>query len=92
MTKQTESMELALEALENHVVADSLLGGAKRAKAMAALCEALTAPKQKPVAWLTETEDGDVELFFHRVDAVRVAVGPIYPLYYGPEDENPSKG
>lgn len=41
MTKQIEAMKPALDTLENHVIGDSLLGGVKRASAIAALHDAL---------------------------------------------------
>jgi hypothetical protein len=44
MTKQIEAMKQALDALENHVVGDSLLGGVKRASAIAVLHDALVEP------------------------------------------------
>ncbi|MDE3022287.1 MAG: hypothetical protein KGI54_10540 [Pseudomonadota bacterium] len=82
MTKQIEAMKQAADLL----VAHGSIRGENAKNVYNNLCAAIREMdawgRQKPVAWLTETEDGDEQLFFHRADAVRVSVGPIYPLYF----------
>lgn len=67
MTKQTEALKLALEAL---TYCEALNKDVEQQKmqAITAIKEALAQPAQEPVAWLVEFENGEQELHFDKQD------------------------
>jgi len=88
MTK--ESLRLALEALEDACGdrCNSEYNPCFQREAITAIKEALAQPKQEPVAWIWEKEDGYTSIETHSLDdedMKNVGVKSIKPLYAKPQ-------